>query len=61
MTLNENKIDYVYWDDTNELVARLRLLEASRQANHNAHDNKILFIIEELCEAGLINWNRDTQ
>ncbi|XP_077260890.1 uncharacterized protein LOC143896748 [Temnothorax americanus] len=30
MTLNDNKIDYVHWDDPNELVDRLRLLEASR-------------------------------
>jgi hypothetical protein len=54
VTLNDNKIAYVHWDDPNELVDRLRLLEASRQAGHNAHDNEILSIIEELREAGLI-------
>jgi hypothetical protein len=54
MTLNDNKTDYIHWDDPNELVDRLRLLEASRQAGHNAHDNEILSIIEELREAGLI-------
>ncbi|KYN00583.1 hypothetical protein ALC62_08642 [Cyphomyrmex costatus] len=54
MTLNDNKIDYIHWDDPNELVDRLRLLEASRQAGHNAHDNEILSIIEELRETGLI-------
>lgn len=54
MFLNNNKIDYVHWDDPNELVDRLRLLEASRQAGNNAHDNEILSIIEELREAGLI-------
>jgi len=54
MTLNDNKIDYVHWDDPNELVDRLRSLEASRQAGHNAHSNEILSIIEELYEAGLI-------
>ena len=54
MILNDNKIDYVYWDDPSELVDRLRLLEASRQADHNAHDNEILSIIEELREANLI-------
>ncbi|XP_071574666.1 uncharacterized protein [Temnothorax nylanderi] len=42
MTLNDNKIDYVHWDDPNELVDRLRLLEASRLAGHNGHDNEIL-------------------
>jgi len=54
MTLSENKIDYVHWDDPNELVDRLRLLEASSQTGHNAHDNEILSIIEELPEADLI-------
>ena len=46
-----NKIDYVHWNP-NELMDRLRLLEASRQAGHNAHE--ILSIIEELREAGLV-------
>ena len=54
MTLNENKINYVYWDNPNELVDRFRLLEASHQAGRNAHDNEILSIIEKLREAGLI-------
>ena len=54
MTLTDNKIDYVHWDDPNELVDRLRLLHASRQAGHNAHENEILSIIEELREVGLI-------
>ncbi|KYM95695.1 hypothetical protein ALC62_13661 [Cyphomyrmex costatus] len=54
MSLTDNRIDYVHWDDPNELVDRLRLLEASRQAGHNGYDNEILSIIEELREAGLI-------
>ena len=54
MILNDNKIDYVHWNDPNELVDRLRLLEASRQAGNNAHDNEIMSIIEELYEAGII-------
>jgi hypothetical protein len=54
MTVVNNKIDYVQWDDTNKLVDRLRLLDASRQAGNNAHDNECHSIIEELCEAGLI-------
>ena len=44
MTLNNNKIDYVHWDDPNELMDRLRLLEASH-AGRNAHDNEILSTI----------------
>ncbi|KYN29099.1 hypothetical protein ALC57_01462, partial [Trachymyrmex cornetzi] len=35
MTLNDNKIDYIHWDDPNEIVDCLRLLEASRQAGYN--------------------------
>ncbi|KYN08268.1 hypothetical protein ALC62_00751 [Cyphomyrmex costatus] len=54
MSLTDNRIDYVHWDNPNELVDRLRLLEVSRQAGHNGHDNEFLSIIEELREAGLI-------
>ncbi|KYN03867.1 hypothetical protein ALC62_05272 [Cyphomyrmex costatus] len=54
MSLTDNRIDYVHWDDPNELVDRFRLLETSHQAGHNGHDNEILSIIEELREAGLI-------
>lgn len=50
---NDNKIDYVHWDDPNEL-ADLRLLEALRQPGNNSHDNKMQSIIEELSEVGLI-------
>jgi len=49
--LNDNKIDYVHWDDPNKLVDRLRLLEISC---HNAYDNDILSIIEELPKTSLI-------
>jgi len=54
MTVTDDKIEYVHWDDPNELVDRLRLLEASRKAGNNAHDNEILSIVEELREAGVI-------
>ena len=54
MILNDNAIDYVHWDDPNELVNRLRLLDASHRAGNNAHDNEMLSIIEELREVGLI-------
>ena len=42
MTQNDNKIGYIHWDDPNEIVDRLRLLEASRRTGHNGHDNEIL-------------------
>ncbi|KYN09192.1 hypothetical protein ALC57_18705 [Trachymyrmex cornetzi] len=54
MTLNDNAIDYVHWDDPNELVDRLRLLNASHRAGNNVHDNEMLSIIEEIREAGFI-------
>jgi len=54
MTSSDNAVDYVHWDDSNELVDRMRLLDASRQAGHNAHDNE-MSIIEEFRKAGIIN------
>lgn len=48
------KIDYVFWDNPNELVDRLRLLLASQYAGNNNHSNEIISIIEELKEANII-------
>lgn len=48
------KMDYVYWDDPNELVDRLRLLLASQSAGNYSHSNEIISIIEELREAEII-------
>lgn len=49
------KSDYVYWDDPNELVERLKLLIASRDAGNTGLDNEIISIIEELKECGAID------
>lgn len=54
MKLNLNKPNYVYWDDPNELVERLRLLMSSSLAGHSNHNNEIMSIIEELKEANII-------
>lgn len=54
MCVTNNVIDYVHWDDPNELVERLKLLVASQSAGHTAHNNEILSIIEELREADII-------
>jgi hypothetical protein len=54
MMMSTNRPLYEYWDDPNELVDRLRLLIASRDAGHSGHENEILSIIEELREAGYI-------
>lgn len=48
-------VSYVYWDNPNELVERLKLLIASRDAGNTGLDNEIISIIEELREAGLVN------
>lgn len=46
--------DFIYWDDPNELIERLKLLIASKNAGNGNHDNEIISIIEELKEAGII-------
>jgi hypothetical protein len=51
---NSNNIDYVYWDDPNELVDRLRLLMASTEAGNTSLNNEQLSIIKELIETGVI-------
>lgn len=48
------KSTLTYWDDPNELIERLRLLEASRLAGNTGVKNEIYSIIEELKEAGYI-------
>lgn len=45
---------YVYWDDPNELVDRLRLLIASKSAGHTGHDKEIASIIKALKDASII-------
>lgn len=54
MQLSKKEKDYIFWDDPNELVVRLRLLVASHQAGHNNHSNEIVSIIEELKESNII-------
>lgn len=52
--VNNKNIEYVYWDDVNEIVDRLRLLIASKMAGNNSHENEISSILEELKEIGYI-------
>ncbi|EZA49491.1 hypothetical protein X777_12285 [Ooceraea biroi] len=54
MRVTDNAIRYVHWDDLNELMDRLRLIEASRDAGNDSHDAEFLSIIEEFREAGII-------
>lgn len=46
--------NYVYWDDVNELVERIKLILSSKAAGHSGHNNEIISIIEELVETGVI-------
>lgn len=55
MTYTKVPYQFVYWDDINELVDRLKLLIASQQAGHTGHTNEIASIIEELREAEVIH------
>lgn len=50
----KKNVDFVYWDDPNELVERLKLLIASRDAGNTGLDNEIISIIEELRESKII-------
>lgn len=54
LVANNKDYNYIYWDDPNELVGRLRLLIASKKAGHTGHDNEISSIIEELREVDII-------
>lgn len=58
VSLTEGNPEYIYFDDPNELVDRLRLLYGSQEAGNNGHKNEINSIIEELLELennGVIN------
>lgn len=54
MDFNEKPIEYVYFDDVNELCERLKLLISSQTAGNTNHTNEIASIIEELRECGII-------
>ena len=41
IAIEDRQPDYVYWNDPNELVDRLRLLYASQAAGNASHTNEI--------------------
>lgn len=59
MNLNDKKIEYVYFNDCNELVDRLMLLVGESCSGNDAHSNEILSIIEELVEQQVIYKPKD--
>jgi hypothetical protein len=54
MIVENRPHQFVFWNDCNELVERLRLLYASKQSGNNSHNNEITALIEELREANII-------
>ena len=54
MQVTTKPIDYIYWNDPNELVNRLKLLIASQNAGNTGQNNETNAIIEELYEANII-------
>jgi len=54
MTLQNSNPNYAYWNDVNELVKRLEILEASKGASNTSHNNEICSILEELREERII-------
>lgn len=54
MKVNLQIPNYIYWDDPNELVDRLKLLVGSQHAGNNNHTNEMVSIIEELREGNII-------
>lgn len=51
---SEKPVQFVYWDNPNELVDRLHLLISERDAGHSGVDGEIISILEELSERGFI-------
>lgn len=54
LPVTDNKIDYLHWNDPNELVERLALLIASERAGNGGHKAEIASIEEELREGNFI-------
>lgn len=54
MKINHIEYRHIYWDDPNELVERLMLLLAAKEARNNSTNNEIITIEEELREAKYI-------
>ena len=54
MLVDNKTTKYVYFNEYDELVDRMRKLYASKEAGNTSHDNEIQSIIEELREGGII-------
>lgn len=56
MEYNEKPKEFVYYDDVNELIERLKKLEASKQGGNNNNMNEIWSILHELERLGVIEF-----
>ena len=54
LPVTNNQIDYLHWNDINELVERLFLLKTAQRAGHSGVDIEINSIEQELREEGVI-------
>lgn len=54
MQLPVGKFNYVYYDNLNELVERLKILYANSISGNTSHVNEINSIVEELRESRVI-------
>lgn len=52
--MSNRRQEYIYYDDPNEIIERLRLLTASSAAGNTSHTNEIISIISELRERRII-------
>ena len=50
----EGPVNFLYWDDPNELVERIELLAGERNAEYLSVDHKIISILQKLRERGVI-------
>lgn len=54
LRFNNKKLEFIPWNDPNQLVNWLRKLMRSQSAGHTGHDNEITYIIDELRSANII-------
>lgn len=54
LNYNNKQVEFIPWKDPNKLVDRLRLLLSSKSAGHTGHTNEIIYIIDELRAAKII-------
>jgi hypothetical protein len=54
VVVTKNAIDYVHWDNSEELVNQLKLLLSSLTASHIERINQIVSMLEKLRLVGIL-------